>query len=76
MRGKAPAYRDPAVHFDALRLVTLREAGRIEETHATENEREMLMRRACARTPSPRSYFLLLEHRMHSAPSPLCGLAS
>ena len=36
--------------------------------------REMPMRRACARTPSPRS-FLLREHSMQPAPSPLCGLA-
>ena len=46
-----------------------------EVTPTTENEREMLMRRACARTLSPRS-FLLLEHRLQTTPSPLCGLAS
>ena len=45
------------------------------EKNATENEREMLMRRACARALSPRS-FLLLEHRLQPTPSPLCGLAS
>jgi len=33
------------------------------------------MRRACASTPSPRS-FLLLEHSLQPTPSPLCGLAS
>ena len=40
MRDKAPTYRDPVLHFDALRLVALREGGRIEETLATENERK------------------------------------
>ena len=39
MSDRAPAYRDPALHFDALRLVALREGGRIEETLATGNER-------------------------------------
>ena len=46
-----------------------------EETPTTENEREELMRRACARKVSPHS-FLLLEHRLQPAPTPLCGLAS
>ena len=44
MSDRAPAYRDPALHFDALRLVALRERGRIEETLATENEIKMLLR--------------------------------
>ena len=44
MRDRAPAYRASVFHFDALRLVALRERDRIEETLATENEREMLMR--------------------------------
>ena len=39
------------------------ERGKKRKKNATENEREMLMRRACARTLSPRS-FLLLEHRV------------
>ena len=38
MSGGAPAYRDHVLHFDALRLVALREGGRIEKTLATENE--------------------------------------
>ena len=42
MRGKAPAYRCPVLHFDALRLVALREAGRTGECLATENERKFL----------------------------------
>ena len=48
---------------------------RKKEKNATENEREMLMRRACARTLSPRSS-LLLEHSLQPTPSLLCGLAS
>ena len=51
------------------------ETGTRRGGNATENEREMLMRRACARTLSPRS-LLLLEHRLQPTPSPLCGLAS
>ena len=57
-----------------MRLIALRGGDRNEETPTTENEGEILMRRACARAPSPRSLFL--EHCMHPTPSPLCGLAS
>ena len=40
MSGRVPAYRGPALRFDALRLaVVLREGGRIEENPATENEK-------------------------------------
>ena len=71
-----PPNRDPVLHFHAPRLVALRGGDRNEETLKTENnEREMLMRRACARTLSPCS-FLLLVHRLQPTPSPLCGLAS
>ena len=45
------------------------------QTLTTENQRDMLMRRACACALSPRS-FLLLEHSLQSTPSPLCELAS
>ena len=41
---------------------------------STEIERDVLMRRARARTPSPRR-FMLLEHSFQPTPSPLCGLA-
>ena len=76
MRGRAPAYRDPVLHFNALRLVALREGDRTEETLATENEREILIR-APAHVHSARAaLFLLLEHRLQPTPSPLCGLAS
>ena len=46
------------MHFDALRLVALREGERIEEALATENEKNAYAR-TCARTPSPRSSLLL-----------------
>ena len=45
MSDRASAYRDPVLHFDALRLVALREGERIEETprnSATENEQKIL----------------------------------
>ena len=41
MSGRALAYRDPVLHFDALRFVALHEEGRAEKTLATENERKM-----------------------------------
>ena len=44
MSDKAPAYRDPVLYFDALRLVALHEGGMIEETPVTENERKILIR--------------------------------
>ena len=58
MSDRAPTYRDHVLNFDALRLVALREGGRIEETPATENE-ENTCTRTCARTLSPRSSLLL-----------------
>ena len=45
--------------FHAPRLIALRGGDRNEETPATENEREVLIRRACARTLNPRSFKLL-----------------
>ena len=44
MSDRAPAYRGPVLHFDALRLVALREGSRIEEPIATGHESEMLIR--------------------------------
>ena len=70
-----PPYQDPVLHFHAPRLIALRRGDKTEETPTTENEREVPMRRACARTLSPRS-FLLLENSLQPTPSPLCGLAS
>ena len=42
MSNRAPAYRDPVLHFEALRLAVLREGGRIKQPLATENERKCL----------------------------------
>ena len=43
MKERAPAYQDPVLHFDALRLVAKREGDRTEENIATENERGVLI---------------------------------
>ena len=59
MGDRAPAYRDPALHFDALRLVALHEGDRTQETLATENEKKNACTRTCARALSPRSSLLL-----------------
>ena len=63
------------MHSRAPRLIALRGGNRNEETPKTESEKEMPMRRACARTLSPRS-FLLLEYSFQPILSLLCGLAS
>ena len=57
----------------AVRVTRLVRYGgeRSEETNTTENESEMLMRRACARALS-----LLLERSLQATPSPLDGVAS
>ena len=70
-----PPYRVPVLHFHAPRLNALRGGDKSDDTPALENEREVLMRRACARALSPRSP-LLLEHCFQPTPSPLCELAS
>ena len=69
-----PPYRDPVLHFRAPRFIALREKDRKGETQTAKNKREMVMRRAGARTLSPRS-FLLLEHSLQPTPSPHCGMA-
>ena len=51
MGDRARAYRGHILHFDALRLVALREGGRTEETLATEIER-IFYTRTCAHTLS------------------------
>ena len=38
MRDGVPTYRDQVLHFDALRLVALREGGRLKEALATKNK--------------------------------------
>ena len=59
MSNRAPAYRDPVLHFDALRLIALREGGKVKGTPASENGRDGAYTRTCAHTPSPRSSLLL-----------------
>ena len=71
-RDRAPAYRDPVLHFDALRLVALREGDRIEETLATENEREMLY--VHLRTYTQPTQLFAAEESLQPTPSPLCEL--
>ena len=58
MSGRVPAYRGPVLHFDALRLVALRESGRIEETSHREQEKNDYSR-TCALALSSRSPLLL-----------------
>ena len=43
MKDRSPAYRQPVLHFDTLRLVALREGDGIEETLGTDNERKMMV---------------------------------
>jgi hypothetical protein len=62
MSERAPAYCDPALNSDALKLVALREEGIIEETLATEKEREMPMGKGADLTP-PRVSSLASPHR-------------
>ena len=44
MTDRTPAYRGHVLHFDALRLIALREGYRTEEALATESEREAAIR--------------------------------
>ena len=69
LETERPPYRDPALHFRAPRFASLRERGRNGEIPATENKREVLMRRACALTPSPRSILLRTQPTGLMAPA-------
>ena len=73
MSDRAPAYRDPVLHFDALQLVVLREGGRIEETLATENEGKCLC--AHLRAYTQPTQLLADVVSLQPTPSPLCELA-
>ena len=73
MSDRTPAYRDPVLHFDAMRLVALREGGRIEETLATENEGRYLY--AHLRTYTQPTQLFAAGESMHPTPSPLWELA-
>jgi len=72
-----PPYRDPVLHFHALRLIALRggDRSRDEDTLKTDNEGDMLMRRACASTLSPRSFFAAgVQLAAHTQPALRTGL--
>ena len=56
MSDRAPAYRDPLLHFDALRPVALREGGRTKKTLSTEGGREMHMRAPAHVHPAHAAY--------------------
>ena len=73
MSNRAPAYWDLALHFDALRLVALREGKGIEETLATESERKFLYAHLRANT-QPTQLFAT-GASLQPTPSPLCELA-
>ena len=73
MSDRAPAYRDPASHFDVLRLVALREGDRSEETLATEKERKCLC--AHLRTYTQPTQLYAAGESLQPTPSPLCELA-
>jgi hypothetical protein len=67
-----------ALYYTSTRLASSRYAGESqtnEEPPKTENERELLMRRACVRTLSPCSSSLL-ERSLQPKPCPLCGMGS
>ena len=64
----------PPVHFDALRPAALREGGRTEETLATENEREMLIRKLAHVYTQPTQLFSAGAH-LRPTSNPLRELA-
>ena len=73
MSDRAPAYRDLVLHFDALRLVALREGGRIEETPGKENEGKCFYAHLHMYT-QPTQLFSS-RASLQPTPSPLCELA-
>ena len=75
MSNRAPAYRDPVLHFDALRLVALREGGRTEEALATKNERKIKCLYVHLRTYTQPTQLLGAGESPQLTPSPLCELA-
>ena len=73
MSDRAPAYRGPVLHFDALRLVALRERDGTEETFATESEGGCLL--AHLRTYAQPAQLFAAGASFQPTPSPLCELA-
>ena len=74
MRDRAPAYRGPVLHFDALSLVALRKKSGLRKPSQQKIIEGGVYTRTCARILSLRSS-LLLEHSLQPTPSPLCELA-
>ena len=74
MSNRTPSYRDPALHFDALRFVALREGGRTEETLATENEREILIRAPAHVHSAHEARCCWIKLSTHSQPALRTGL--
>ena len=73
MSGRAPAYRDPALHFDALRLAALREGDGIEVALATESEGKCLY--AHLRMYTQSTQLFAAGASLQPTPSPFCELA-
>jgi hypothetical protein len=74
-RGRAPPLPRPCIALSRAAPHRATRGRQERGTPATENKREVLMRRACARAPIPRSS-LLLGNSVQPTPSPHCGLAS
>ena len=72
MSDRAPAYRDPVLHFGALRLVALREEDRIEESSQQKTREKCLY--AHLRTYTQPTQLLAAEASFQPTPSPLCEL--
>ena len=74
MIGRAPAHREPALHFDALRLVALREEGMIKETLAAENEGKCLYAHLRTYTQPMQLFAAEAQLEAHSQPALRTGL--
>ena len=74
MSNRAPAYRDPALHFDALRLAALREVDRSEKTLATKNEGKVHVRAPAQVHSAHAALCCWSELSAHSQPALRTGL--
>jgi hypothetical protein len=72
MSDRAPAYRDPVLHFDALRLVALREGGRSRKPSQQGSREGCLYAHLCTCT-QPTQLFAA-GASLHPSPSLLCDL--
>ena len=73
MSDRAPAYRGPVLHFDALRLAALREGDRIEGALATENEKIRILAPAHVHSAHA-ALFCWSKLAAHSEPTLRTGL--